>query len=186
MDEGIEQRDGSALCLGCGMCCRGLLHGRGDLQPGERASAEASGLDVVESENGPTFRLPCPRFDGTACEIYAHRPAACQGYRCRLLNDYLEGAVALDDALATVARARQQEDSIRLLSGNLAFPELRRRWRQGLAAFAVEESGSADDVPRLFLLMSAFCAFLDRYFVLAREGGLTLGSRPLEKTGDDE
>lgn len=181
-----EQRDGSALCLSCGMCCRGLLHGRGDLEPGERGNAEASGLDVVESDNGPAFRLPCPRFDGTACEIYAHRPAACQGYRCRLLNDYLDGAVTLDNALAVIASARRQEDGIRLLSGSLSFPELRRRWRLGLGAFAGEESDSAEDGERLFLLVSALCAYLDRHFVLAREGGLTLGSRPLEKTGDQE
>lgn len=176
--------DGSALCLACGMCCRGVLHGWARLEAGEEPAASAAGLDVFVGEQGPAFRLPCPRLAGTACEIYGHRPSTCSGYRCRLLDQYLDGEVTLDGAQALVARARDQEDEISSLSGGVAFPELRRRWRLGLGAFTPGKERSAAEGQRLYLLVSALCDFLDRHFVLAREGSLTIASPPLEKTAD--
>lgn len=164
------------------MCCRGTLHGWATLQPGERRMAEQSGLDVFEAEDGPAFRLPCPRLDGTACEIYGHRPATCSGYRCRLLDDYLAGRVELDAAQALVGRALELGAEIQRVAGPVPFPELRQRWRDGVVN---ESDNDRDSGQRLLLHMTALYAFLDRHFVLRREGSLIQSGDTLEKTAGE-
>ena len=186
MGEPSEQLDGSALCLSCGMCCRGMLHGWAKLEPDEREMAAGAGLHVFEGESGPAFRLPCPRLDGNACEIYGHRPSTCSGYRCGLLEKYLSRQVSLEQAVATVGEAKRLGQEVRELAGPEPFPALRERWRRGLAAFVSGDPASAEREQRAYLMISALNAFLDRYMVAPREPGLTDKSQgPLEKRGVD-
>lgn len=166
------------------MCCRGMLHGWAKLEPDERDMAASAGLDVFEGESGPAFRLPCPRLDGNACEIYGHRPSTCSGYECGLLEKYLSGAVSLDEAVGTVAEAKRLAGEVRNLAGPEPFPALRERWRQGLGAFMSGDPAAAEREQRAYLMISALNAFLDRYMVAPREPGLLDKSEgPLEKRG---
>ena len=182
MGEAEQQLDGSALCLSCGMCCRGMLHGWAKLDPDEWEMAARAGLDVFEGESGPAFRLPCPRLNGNACEIYGHRPSTCSGYRCGLLEKYLSGAVSLDEAVATAAEAKRLAAEVRELAGPEPFPALRERWRRGLASFLSGEAAAAEREQRAYLMLSALNAYLDRYMVAPREPGLLDKSQgPLEK-----
>ena len=181
-----QERDGSALCLTCGLCCRGAIFGWTVLRDEERDWAVDVGLDVFEEPRGPAFSQPCTRLSGTACEIYRTRPASCAGYRCRLLDGYLDGRLPLADGQATVAEAKRLAAEVEGLVGPIPFPELRRRWRLGLNAFF---SGDPDEVERerrAFLLVSALCAFLDKHMVLARDETLAQSTEPLEKRGAGE
>ena len=185
--EDVEERDGSALCLSCGMCCRGMLHGWAALEPQERQWAVEVGLDMFDSERGPAFRLPCTRLSGNACEIYRNRPAHCAGYRCRLLNKSLDGQVTLDGAQAIVGEAKNLAEEVRALAGDEPFPALRARWRQGLDAFVSGDPATVGREQRAYLMISVLCAFLDRHMVAPHEPGLLEKSAgSLEKRAIDE
>jgi uncharacterized protein len=109
--------DISAVCRSCGLCCNGALNFAGDLRPDEVSAARRCGLDVCETSAVPVFRLPCPQYRGLRCAVYAEpgRPQACRGYRCWVLQRYLDGrlternaqrVIGLAIALHTVVAAR--------------------------------------------------------------------------------
>ncbi len=104
--EELAERDGSALCLACGLCCRGLLHKKAVLEEGEVARFEGV-LEVVQEDGAAYFRLPCPQIgEDNACKIYeVGRPLACGRFRCKVLREYLEGERELEEALEVVKRA---------------------------------------------------------------------------------
>lgn len=179
-----DERDGSALCLACGMCCRGMLHGWAELKSEERESAEAHGLAVFEGSQGLAFNLPCPRLNENACEIYGQRPSTCGGYRCGLLDDYLGERVDLPTAHSVVAEARRMAGDVRALVGDVPFPVLRSRWRRGLANFLSGDPLAAEAEQRAYLLLSALCDFLDRYMMSPREQKLLEASPVLLEKRD--
>ena len=71
-------RDESALCLACGLCCAGAFYDLVPLDPDELDHARKLRLPLFDREPLLTFRLPCPRLDGTACTVYAERPAGTE------------------------------------------------------------------------------------------------------------
>src|SRR5262245_48914366 len=102
-------RDGSELCLRCGLCCDGTLFMRADLEPGEEEFAESLGLAVQPGRGGEpgNFQLPCTAFIDGRCSVYERgRPARCGSYRCNLLRRYVDGTNALDEVLPIVHLVR--------------------------------------------------------------------------------
>ena len=97
MVELSEERilQGSELCISCGLCCRGILHFHGVLQPNEVEPISKLGLICVEKEGGMVFQLPCPCYLDARCSVYPNRPAACIGYRCKLLKRFLKNEIDL-------------------------------------------------------------------------------------------
>lgn len=122
---------GSPLCLACGLCCTGILHGSVVLEEEETAGLRALGFSIsegVEGETGPGFSQPCPGHREGRCAIYASRPHACRSYRCKLLRRHQDGEVGLDRALAIVLRAQALATALRArLPVPLPFESL---WRQ--------------------------------------------------------
>jgi len=106
-------RDGSRLCLACGLCCQGMLHDWAKLAPGEIEAAERHGLQAFTHQDGPAFRLPCPRHRGGLCTIYEERPAACRGYQCKLLRRYLAGEISTEDSLVRIEQMKRLVADIR-------------------------------------------------------------------------
>ena len=104
--EELAERDGSALCLECGLCCWGLLHKKAVLEEGEVGRFEGVVEVIREAEGEVYFRLPCPQIgEDNACRIYeAGRPLACGRFRCKVLREYLEGERELEEALDIVRR----------------------------------------------------------------------------------
>jgi Fe-S-cluster containining protein len=90
-----------SICQACGICCDGSLF--------ESADIDASGpggswpIDVVQALSaGKKLPQPCPAFQKNLCVIYPDRPQVCQGFSCRLLNEYTAGAIDLEGALSVV------------------------------------------------------------------------------------
>lgn len=99
-------RDESALCIACGLCCAGAFYDLVPLDPDELDHARKLRLPLFDREPLLTFRLPCPRLDGTACTVYAERPRECARFACELLKAYRHGQVELDEAIERVGVAR--------------------------------------------------------------------------------
>ena len=117
MAGGLPPLDGSALCLACGLCCRGSLHA--DVVVLVEEVGRFGGQFELKQHAGHDyfhFDLPC-RYLGedNRCQIYAAgRPATCGAYRCKLLRDYLGGKRALEACLAVVREATRggEEDIV--------------------------------------------------------------------------
>jgi hypothetical protein len=107
-NDGTSERQATALCGACGLCCTGRLFIWVKLKPSELDPAERLGMRVYRSD--PTqrgFSLPCPLWKGD-CPIHAspHYPRACRAYQCKLLKELLGERAALAQALGVVERAR--------------------------------------------------------------------------------
>lgn len=165
-------RDGSPLCLECGLCCHGVLHHYAALEEEEVETAIALGLGVEREKDYLGFALPCPKIDVTRCTIYELRPSTCSGYQCGLLRKYRRGDISLDEAVPLVSKARQLFDSVMAtMPPTTSFREVREKWRLRSRNGTGEALGEEDrkhlgqSIMRIVLLDR----FLDRYFRLDRE-----------------
>jgi hypothetical protein len=66
----------------------------------EEASAplESAGIRIVAGEAGPCFAQPCAAHEPGRCKVYAHRPAQCRKFRCKLLDDFESGRIGGEQA----------------------------------------------------------------------------------------
>ncbi|HEY0112149.1 MAG TPA: YkgJ family cysteine cluster protein [Allosphingosinicella sp.] len=156
--------DASALCGSCGMCCDGtlFLHAKAEREEAERLAA--AGHELQEVEEGLRFRLPCQHFQQHRCTIYPERFTSCRSFRCRLLRRLDLGEVTLEDALATVAKARELVSRLSASNGTLTTLEGRRRLRkagQPSVSASKEEKLSSG---RLHLDSLALDMFLEKHF----------------------
>jgi hypothetical protein len=98
----------SRLCLSCGLCCSGPIFNYVPVLPhGDVASLEAGGIALSSCGGKHRFDQPCSAHDGTACRVYANRPAACRQYRCDLLSGVEDGRIDPGDALRLIGEAVQ-------------------------------------------------------------------------------
>jgi len=89
------------------MCCDGSLFMRADVRPHEdHTHLRSLGLDVLEQEGKPVFRLPCKNLAAQGCSIYPARPFTCRQFRCELLKAYESGAVSLSEASARIDKVK--------------------------------------------------------------------------------
>jgi Fe-S-cluster containining protein len=123
-----DARNGSDLCVACGLCCQGVFHEQARAFPEEVPWLEARGFTVGTGPRGLTFALPCSYLGATGCSLYAERPRTCRNYQCRLLTRYLDGEVPLEQALSTVAQVQELRD--RLLQRLGAADPGRSLWQQ--------------------------------------------------------
>ncbi len=143
------------------MCCDSTLFYDGPLQPEEVAPAIASGFAVERVEDADRFIQPCTQLAGTTCTAYGRwRPHVCGKFRCRQLDILKSDEATLDDAQATVRRARallsRLPDDLRTLRAMRAF-----------AKVAEDEMVAGNLSPeRARLMMDAIVAirFLDEQF----------------------
>ena len=109
------------LCTRCGLCCDGTLFGDVELTGRREATRlEFLGLDVDgDDADAELLSLPCRGLHGTRCSVYAHRPACCRTFECRLLQDAERGALTVDDALARIAEAKAQVQRVKTLMAGI-------------------------------------------------------------------
>ncbi len=133
MSDQVVQNEGSRLCLGCGLCCNGVLHTHAVIQPDEIDHVRSLGLTIRTYRNELGFHLPCPLFRENRCSIYtSKRPNICGAYQCDLLKKYLAGTVSLNQALPIIQRARELiADVIALLPTGYSFDQVRRELDEG-------------------------------------------------------
>jgi hypothetical protein len=98
--------DGSRLCLECGLCCQGVLHGSVQVRRDEVAAVRRLGLPVVETGEEAVFPQPCPCHQGGRCTVYEERPSACRGYHCKLLEKCEEGTLTWEEGLRHVRQVK--------------------------------------------------------------------------------
>ncbi|MDB5693803.1 MAG: hypothetical protein JWO81_2866 [Alphaproteobacteria bacterium] len=160
VESSLSPPDGAALlCTDCALCCSGALFDTVPVTEAESRAVAALGLEVVRRETGLVFRQPCAMLRGQLCSVYEGRPPACRRFRCTLLERYEEGAVGLDEAKGTIAKAKMligQAGAFFAAGENAAGA--RERWKRGLAP------GAPPEAARFHLLMTALNRFLDRHF----------------------
>ena len=155
----------TAPCVGCGMCCTGVLYGRAEVQPGEEPALAAAGLRLMPDEEKTYFRLPCHHESGGRCTIYENRFTICRTFRCALLRDYQAGAIGSDEAKEKV---RTSLDLVRQVMASdpeaklfVARTALRRQLAVEVTTARGEERAA---IGRRLLAMTALDAFLERWF----------------------
>ncbi len=118
----------SALCLGCGLCCKGLFF-RHDNDP------QQYGVMISISEkNNQSFPLCCPLLVDDRCYIHQHpdRPFICKDYQCQLLKRYMRDEVSLEFARRAIAEITRLflgvKDYLPLNDSKPAFYILQDAW----------------------------------------------------------
>jgi Fe-S-cluster containining protein len=149
-----EEAASSLLCLECGLCCQGILHGSVKIRSDEVPAVRRLGLPIVETEEGPTFPQPCLCYRNDRCTVYAERPSACRAFRCKLLKAYEAGAVSWDESMRQVRQARELVASLHRRLGPESvttglWPRL--QGEEGLAT-APDNSGLLLDVASLLVI----------------------------------
>ncbi len=87
-------------------------------------------MDVLEAEDEAAFALPCPRLEGSTCQIYADRPETCKAFRCKTLRSALAGEIDEESALKRIADARTALGEVwRQLPEGATIRDA-RRWRR--------------------------------------------------------
>jgi hypothetical protein len=151
--------------------------------PVEAAGLEVMGLEIEEEDGQTTVGLlvqPCGALQEKRCGIYAHRPACCRTFECRLLQDTRRGAISVEQALKHIAAALRQVGRVRGLAAELG----QRNARLSLKEHCVEAlaiSGEATANParnrkraRLEAGMAAVERLIQKTFL---SGGGEVGSR---------
>jgi Fe-S-cluster containining protein len=106
MSDETELSPGAKLCLACGLCCTGVLGPHAPLlEPDDLAIAKRNRLRVIPEEG--VFELPCPRLDGTKCEVYLDRPHICGSFRCTLLARLQDEGGPIEPFIDAVTRTKE-------------------------------------------------------------------------------
>jgi len=124
----------SALCLACGLCCTGALHGAVEVKAQDVAAVRSLGLTVEPAEDQAgqyAFRQPCPLHLDGRCSVHGRHPPSCQEYQCALLKKLAAGEVGLGAALAVVHEAKS------LIAERSALPKAQRGRPDALLCAAV-------------------------------------------------
>jgi hypothetical protein len=157
--------DRSSICIGCGLCCDGTLHGHTDLREEDKIAAAAVGLTVVEREGKPIFWQPCARFSCGTCSVYQARPPVCRQYRCALLKKVEEGRVTPEEARNRIAMAMKLRLAVIGLAPEANTPqarsELARTLKGELPSLGGEKRLRA---AKLLLDLVALDEFLGKWF----------------------
>ena len=163
-------RNGSDLCLDCGLCCNGVLHDSIGITEEEVELAQSGG-GVDRQPDRLLTPLPCPFVCGAACTIYEKRYSSCREYQCGLLKTFHAGAVTIEDARQRVAEAKRLLSEVQaLLPKGQRLSQARTEWRLRANAPVSESSEERAAIGKLQLRMTMLNMFLDRHFRLAREG----------------
>jgi hypothetical protein len=155
--------DASTLCVGCGLCCSGVLFTNARAEPDEVPRLKALGLEVEQGRGERLqFRLPCPHHDDGHCGIYADRFLKCRSFRCALLKRLDAGEVALGEAQAVVSQAKAMLARVTQLDP--AAAQFRVRTAQRAEPAAAEAGEDAARRRRLLIESLALDLFFDRRF----------------------
>lgn len=163
----------TTLCLSCGICCTGVLHPSAHLRHEELELAAALGLKVLDptgEDPDPYFELGCHHFQGR-CSVFPHRPRVCGDYQCRLLTDYLEERITLEEGLAVVREARENIARVEAkVSGRLFCSTVLEQTREALARMDTTSPEGRRDYMELLLSSQALRITLTRRFLKEEAG----------------
>ena len=152
------------LCTRCGLCCNGTLFADVELSGStEAAGIEILGLEIEDADAGGALLVqPCRALEGRRCSIYAHRPACCRTFECRLLQEVRRGVVSVERAREHISEALSRIERAEALLARLGQPNpglpLKERCDEALAA----EVGGGPEHKRLRSELKAAMSGLER------------------------
>jgi Fe-S-cluster containining protein len=159
--------DEISICIGCGLCCDGTLHGTATVKSDDEQNVIAAGLEIVDDGKRRFFRQPCPHFTCGACSIYADRPKVCRKYRCALLKRVEAGEMSKSAAREKIATAKKLIAAIRIIDPNAVTPgertALAQRLRKHLTRLGDEEERKT--AAKALLDVAVLEHFLSRWFL---------------------
>jgi uncharacterized protein len=101
------------LCLSCGFCCDGTLFSSVPVGAADAwAPLQAAGIEIRTTGPKPSFAQPCGAHHLGRCQVYEHRPANCQTYRCELLKKCERGDVSWHEAQQRIERVKALKSSL--------------------------------------------------------------------------
>jgi Fe-S-cluster containining protein len=113
-------REGSELCISCGLCCQGILEKAAVLEPEEVELAEELNLKPFVTNDGiHKFHLPCPLIEGNVCSVYnSPHPNVCKEFQCILLDQLLSDEISLEASLKIISKIKKY---INQINENVSF-----------------------------------------------------------------
>jgi uncharacterized protein len=184
----VEKRNGSDLCLSCGLCCNAVLHHGAVMHAGEIAFADYWGMEYFSHQGRYFFRLPCLHFREGKCSIYREKHfIVCSSYQCKLLQRYLRSEIVLEDAIAMIRKVKTWQAGIETFlspaTEKESFWQRVRDWYDGIQADSSEESRRRH--AEQLLQISVLNYFFQRHFWIkknATESSVPAGLCPSEDT----
>jgi hypothetical protein len=175
---------GHALCLACGACCNGLWFPHINLQPEEAEPARRAGFPIRIVDGSARAPQPCRHHHSEGCSIYdSWRPAACVGYRCKLLVDVTEGRVLPAEALQHIGAIKAMAQRIREQIPQLPAGVLSRHFLEGLGGEDLP-AGAPEVSPSARLDAVALNLYYQKHFHVPRGDRATeRADRPNRPTG---
>ena len=172
------------ICVGCGLCCDGTLHGAATVQPGDEAAVAAAGLEISQEGSGRVFLQPCPRFSCGSCSIYAARPSVCRSYSCALLINVEAGTISPSAAREKIATAKKLLAAVNAIEPDLATPAKRSALAKRLNAEANRPQVRArEKVERALRDVVGLQRFLIRWFFEGKRGFIALRATAIAVDG---
>ncbi|MCA1658500.1 MAG: YkgJ family cysteine cluster protein, partial [Verrucomicrobiaceae bacterium] len=165
-----EPSESTSICIGCGLCCDGTLHGTTTVRPDDEAIVRARGLVVKKEGNRRFFAQPCALFSCGSCSVYAQRPNVCRKYRCALLVRVEAGEIDPSAAREKIAIAKQLRSAACARLPDAVTPKLRAAHlellKQRLKNLGAEERTEA---ARALIDFAALEYCLDSFFVVKKK-----------------
>lgn len=165
----------SSICIGCGLCCDGTLHGYSVVKEGDEGAVTACGLEISADGEKKFFVQPCPRSSCGKCSVYACRPKVCRSYRCALLRDLEAGATSEADARDRIATAKKLVAAVRAVDPAAITPSQRSALAKRMTEVVKNGRGSdRDEAARALLAAAALRHFLFRWFWKEEDAGAAI------------
>lgn len=159
------EKPDSSICIGCGLCCDGTLHGSTTVQRSDEETVRAAALEIVNEGQRSFFRQPCPHFSCGSCSIYANRPGVCRTYQCALLTNVDAGKIDMATARATIEKAKKLIAAVMVVDATAVTPAKRSALTKRLKAKIAQLHGRERELTAKSLLDVALLEhFLNRWF----------------------
>ena len=159
-------RESTSICIGCGLCCDGTLHGTATVKPDDELNVANAGLVILDDGQRRYFQQPCSNFSCGRCSIYGNRPSVCRGYRCALLEKVQDGLVSETAAREKISMAKGFVAAVRRTEPEARTPAQRmvlaRRLKGELAHLEGEEKNG---VAKALLDTAVLEHFLNSWFL---------------------
>ena len=163
-------REPKSICVGCGLCCDGTLHGRTTVRPDDEARVARAALEIMEEGGKRFFEQPCPNLECSKCTVYATRPEVCRTYRCNLLRSLDRGRIDEIDARDKIATAQKLRATVRKIDATAITPAQRsaltRRFKDQLSDLV---GAPRAEIARALLDVAVLEHFLNRWFLSGEE-----------------
>lgn len=109
----LEKSD-KPLCVACGLCCDGTLHGQTNVETNSKKAGKYKNSNINLSHTiTTTFKQPCVEYNNKlGCKIYTQRPKTCSNYKCLLLRKVGNKKINKDKALKVIKVAQNSRDTL--------------------------------------------------------------------------